>query len=340
MKKPETFVFFLNKKNENPTIQNVRYPVSVSIPLIDEIYDDKADTNRVIRYMVGEKSIYLDEQTNKDKTKKSFVEFTNGMKVVDHREKTLLDFMRKSNYNTATENRMPGITPLFHEYVPGKGSEVAMENEERVIRAKSAVYDLDVNTLLSVARSVNINTQQDPRDVRYAVSKIAEKDPERFMKILKSPNTSRKNTILQAIDKGIIYVDKKSKTVRWLKTDQAIITAPVAVDPIDYLVDFTFSIDGELFLSEIIKLTKVEVKQEQEREKQESNPHDEVITMSNDELLDKAVELMVIQRHGQWHSFASEKIGRRPEVIELLSKPAFNQEIRAMVTERMIEQKA
>jgi hypothetical protein len=63
-KKPT--IFRLTKMNPNPATEGRYYPINFRIPSVDEIYDEETGTNRKIRYVIGEQSIFEDEQSSKN----------------------------------------------------------------------------------------------------------------------------------------------------------------------------------------------------------------------------------------------------------------------------------
>src|ERR1039457_448385 len=57
------FVFVMNHRNSNPSVEGMNYPHSFSIPLEDKIFDEKSKKVRTIRVVNGEVSIWKDQQT-------------------------------------------------------------------------------------------------------------------------------------------------------------------------------------------------------------------------------------------------------------------------------------
>jgi len=307
MKKKEQskYVFRLVKKNTKPTISNVKFPKSYSIPCIDEIYDTKSEENRVIRYATGEQKIYLDEQMNQDMSKRTQITFFDGYLIVDKRQKQLLEYLRLCNGNEECPDRMPGKKIIFREEKPGVKANANMKVDRLVMEAKQAAYTLDLDELIGYARVLGVDVNRDPSEVRYTLSLIAENNPESFLKGLDSPQTKRKFYIYQALDNGLITINRGENSIRWGDSKQTIVQAPVGQDPLDYLVEFTFDSKGESVYERLRNLMTPDEKKEEAKDSSS-----ELVGMSGEELLRKAKELDLIEMKGGGQLiFNEDKIG-------------------------------
>jgi len=285
----ESYVFSLVKVNEKPTIENVKYPKSILIPCIDEIYDEEEEENRIIRYLPGEKSIFLDQQTNQDLNKRASITFFNGHLIVDRRQKQLLDFLRASNANSTNKNRMPGTKAVYKEYIDGENATERINLDKTTLQAKQAAYDLGIDELIGYARVLGLDVNRDPAEVRYHMSVIAAENPTKFMKGINNPSTKRKHYLFLAVDAGIITISKGDNSVRWTDTKVAIVQAPNGIQPIDHMVDYTFDPEGEKVYEHIRTL----LKPKSSEPKAESTGPD-YIGMSATELFEAALEAGVI----------------------------------------------
>ena len=113
-KKRKPSVFQLIHRNDNPATRGKFYPVSYRIPSVDEIFDEKTGKSRKIRYVIGEQSIYADEQKENNPVVGDIV-FTNGSLIAPYQKPTLIEFLRKSNYNSDNPDKMPGSKVIFYE---------------------------------------------------------------------------------------------------------------------------------------------------------------------------------------------------------------------------------
>lgn len=297
MSKNNSIVFLLKKKNTSPSITGRFYPASSTIPHIDEVYDPKTESNRIVRYIPGERTIWMDEQdTPPDAKVRVSIEFLNGMKIVNPREKTLLEYLRIVNWNDDIESdvRMPNKPILFYENKPGSKAKEIMADDKQTIKAINAAYELDLESLISYARVLKVDVKRDPADIRYAMRIIAEENPTAFLEGLNNPTTSRSNKVLQAIERGIIIADHAKRSMRWANNGATIMSAPVGQDLVDCFVDFTFQSDGqgEEVYEMILKLLQPSQEKETKFETDESKT--KVDSLSTEDLLAKLVEAEIV----------------------------------------------
>ncbi len=333
-------VFTLLKENSEPSIEGVKYPRSKSLVCLDEIFDEEKGENRVIRYVPGEKSIFLDEQTDQDlhnrKRRPYQLTFINGSMIVDNRQVTLLDFVQKCNFNESKKERMPGTKAWFKEHRPEKTAEKAMSDDIAITNAKSLVYNMEFKKLLSLARILDVDVNRKIELIRFDVSIIAANDPQWFIENHNSPNTKRMHYLYEAIDLDIIKVTSADRTVRW-SNGQAIVQAPIGVEPLDAMVDLTFEPDGEAVYEAIVSRIKIpeeenvngsdvdltDVDFDQELELSEVKDKFDAKNMKTDLLVDHCVTEGVIYKKGPAHHYFKDvNVGKgRKGVIEYLDDP-------------------
>jgi hypothetical protein len=262
--KKSHYVFKLVQENPEPSVEGVHYPRSRTVLALDEIYDEENNLNRIIRYLPGEQSIFLDEQTDQDlkKRRPHEIVFINGMLIVDKRQATLLKFIQACNFFEGNTNRMPGKEIIFKEHAPEINAKSAMEDDMKIANAKAMVYNMELKELISYARILDVNINRPIDLIRWDMASIAGDDPNWFIENKNSPNTTRMHYLFEAIDMGIIKVTNKDRTVRWAN-GQAIVQAPLSVEPLDALVDLTFEKDGEAIYEAIIN--KIRIPEEEEK---------------------------------------------------------------------------
>jgi hypothetical protein len=124
------------------------------------------------------------------------------------------------------------------------------------------VYNMELKELISYARILDVNINRPIDLIRWDMASIAGDDPNWFIENKNSPNTTRMHYLFEAIDMGIIKVTNKDRTVRWAN-GQAIVQAPLSVEPLDALVDLTFEKDGEAIYEAIIN--KIRIPEEEEK---------------------------------------------------------------------------
>lgn len=258
------FVFVLNHINQNPSFksgrgQGVHYPPSVRVLLYDEIFDKEANRQRVIRYIPGETSIYMDEQSSDDKiAKRNFhLEFINGDKRVDGTQTLLIKYLMLTNKNGSNPNRDKSVNPRFFTVDPGEGLKVVMDSDELLSEAQHFCYKGDWDEVAAYSMVLGIPLDRDAREIRYSLRMIASNDPKKFMDGLKSPKMKRKYFVMEALREGIIVRNPANNTVSW-KDGGVITQAPIGKDLIEDFVDATFTPNGEKVFSAIMGVLRPE----------------------------------------------------------------------------------
>lgn len=231
-------------KTTNEPIRYLQYPKSVSIELIDEIFwKDKTNPKdfgrmRVIRYSPGESSIFKDEQSDdRDNPKqKQRIEFLDGCLYVDSRETQKLEFIMNCNFNGSNINRDKNKKPWFYIVDSEKGYENFVTDKSAVISAQQWCLNPETpfDEIKAYARVLNLNVNTDSNEIRFNMSKVAEKNPSKFLEGLKSDVTKRKHWFLEAQERGIITTN--NGVINWTGGG-TICVVPVGKDPIDELVD-------------------------------------------------------------------------------------------------------
>ena len=337
-------IFVLVKENTEPTVQNVRYPRSRTIVALDEVYDEKEDVNRIIRYLPGEQSIYLDEQTDQDlkKRRPQEIVFMNGSLIVDKRQATLLKFIQACNFFEGNSNRMPNKEVIFREHAPEVTAKSAMQEDMNISNAKSMVYAMDLKELISYARVLDIDINRPIDLIRWDMSAVASNDPNWFLENKNSPSTTRMHYLFEALDLEIIKVTTADRTVRW-SNGQAIVQSPIGIDPLDALVDLTFEKDGEIIYETIINKIRIPEQDTEEsvtgadvlKEMSNKNPFKKEYVEKEDKpaftsknmeiplLVDECLTEGVIYKKGPAHHYFKEiNIGKgRNGVIKYLEDP-------------------
>lgn len=260
------FVFVLNHINENPSYKSARgvgrhFPPSVRMPLYDEIFDAEKGIQRVIRYIPGEKSIYMDEQTSDEKIPKKpyYLEFIDGDKRIDGKQTLLIKYLMTTNKNGSNLERDKTAKIKFFTVDPGQGLQSVMDADEMLSEAQHFCYKGDWDEVAAYAMVCGIPLDSDPREIRYALRLRATADPKKFMDGLKSPKMKRKYFTMEALKMGIIEKNMSTNTINW-KAGNAITQAPMGKDLVDDFVDATFTPNGEKVWDAIMGMMRPEKK--------------------------------------------------------------------------------
>lgn len=247
-------VFMLRNKTEKPSMikvseqghptgRMIQYCNSYSLPAEAVIYDIKTKTNRVIRYVIGEESIYKDLQSqSKDiPVKIQKIEFIRGMLSVRPEEPTLLELLINHPRNESNPNRDKTKTPIFFEYRPEIDAEDLMVKDKTLIEAKNWCHTATWNELRMHATVLGINTDQSPDEVKWHILKgFAEVNPVKFLEGLKDKSNRRKYTVIEAIKNEVLIKNVEANSINW-NGGALICLAPLGIDPIVHLVDQTFA---------------------------------------------------------------------------------------------------
>lgn len=325
----EFYGFTLTDRNTQPSIEGRFYNNSTIIPCIDEIYDEETESNRVIRYLPGERSIFVDEQDNKDLTKRVQITFNNGQLIVDKRQVTLLKFLRACNGNVTNPNRMKDSRKVFQEYIPGEGAKDLIAEDKEIIDAKQAVYNLGIDDLIAYARVLGVDVKRDPAEIRYHLSILAEDNPKQFMTGLRNPAVKREHYLHQAVDAGLIVVVRDENSVRWLSSKEIIVQAPAGIDPLTYMAEWTFD-KGEKVYEHIRELLAPKKKSTIDVDIVDEEPKPDFVGMPTDELYDMCKEAgVIVMKAGGLANFKGRKIaqGKDKSVAFIDEKPGLKREL-------------
>lgn len=275
------FHFRLLRKNNSTTItksdgSRIEYVGRHTISAFNIITEkDKTGrlVQRTIRYIPGETSIYLDEQTSdRDVPKKKYsVEFLAGHKTVSGDEPLLLEWMMKSNFNDTNPNRRKDVKPLFELIDTAKIIDKVMENSKNESDALSFAFTGDWDEVLGYARVLGVNLNQSPQEVRYHLSQIAKRTPnnpdgpEKFLAGKNNPVNKKKYNVLKAIDSGYLVINHANNSISWGNNLlDPLYTAAMGKDVVDGFVNLLATDTGKLIYDAIIDMNQPYASQQAE----------------------------------------------------------------------------
>lgn len=242
------YVFVLNHQNPSPSLQDRHFPISVVLPMIDEVFDHEKGRKRRIRHVSGEQSIFEDEQNfDKNKTTRNeYIQFSkDGDLIVDGRDVQKLEWLMKSNFNGSNPGRDPSVNAKYWMVDLGSNLKVQREKDEKLTNAKQWCYESHWDQAKSYARVLGIPVEsRDPDEIRMSLVYRAEQNPVLFLAGLNNKLTERKHYVLEAIDKGILKVDRTTSSLSWANGSNICIS-PMGKDPIDHFVDLTETEEGQ-----------------------------------------------------------------------------------------------
>ncbi len=222
----------------------LRYPNSFSLSAESEIFDEVKQEQRVIRYVIGERSIYKDEQskpTDSNPIKVQRVQFEKGYISVRREESILMTFLMLHPQNESNPWRDKTKEILFFENKPDFSAKAALDNDKIFIEARSWVHNTEWKFVKMHAEALGIDVDNKTSDeVKHdLIAGFAGKDPAAFLRKLNDQSTKRLYTIRQAIKQEVILINKEEGSVKW-PGGNIICKAPIGLDAITHLVNQTF----------------------------------------------------------------------------------------------------
>ncbi len=339
------FHFVLKKANQAPSIkskrgQPVMFPPSFMLKMEDNIYDIDKQKMRTIRVVLGEMSIYKDEQSPDEIASPKKVlskEFIDGELIVDGKDNLVLKYLMLTNRNGSNPDRSEDdhkITFLLVDI--SQGLKVAMDAHKRLNEITNWCYTGEWDDVAAYARVLGIVTR-DPDEVRYGLGDIATREPEKFILGMKNPATKRKYYILEGIDKKILVLKRSTNSIEWSNNPgQPIITAPHSMDVIDYLTDSFTTPDGEKQFNVLLNILRPgKVKESLLAATGEETKIAELSSVLNDTkaplikinnvsfedlqiMVEEAVKLEVIDEKGAWLKHDGDKWQGRKQLMDAL----------------------
>ena len=276
-KKKQITIFRLVNKNEKPATSGRYYPVSHRIPSIDEIFDESTGRNRKIQYVLGEQSIYADEQSSFNPVLGDII-FHNGSLPVQYQQVTLREFLEKSNYNISNPERMSTKKSIFETVDLETSAGKDLQSLETEFHVMETLMSMDAQKMVGYARAMEVNVNRSMYEIKHDMMIMAKNDPELFMEQISNPKLERKQVIMDADENNILTIDTANRRVSWgIGSKQMITVVPVGLNPYDHFVDYTFETEGKEVFNKIKKLLKgepVEKKVSKQKSSSPSNQHD------------------------------------------------------------------
>ena len=254
--KKKITIFRLVNKNEKPATAGRHYPVSHRIPSIDEVFDETSGRNRKIQYVLGEQSIYADEQSSFNPVLGDII-FHNGSLPVQYQQVTLREFLEKSNYNISNPERMSNKKSIFETVDLETSAEKDLQSLESEFHVMESLMAMDAQKMVGYARAMEVDVNRSMYEIKHDMMVMAKNDPELFMEQISNPKLERKQVIMDADENNILKIDTANRKISWgIGSKQMITVVPVGLNPYDHFVDYTFETDGKEVFSKIVKLLK------------------------------------------------------------------------------------
>lgn len=254
LNKNKPWVFKLLKKSSNPTIKGRHYPVSLSIPVKDTIFDPETGTNRQIHYLPGEASIFVDEQSKEAQKTKSSIIFKSGTLMVKRVQPNLHKYLTACNWFAGNENRMPGKTPIFKLDDVTRDIEKEMSDIDMQYKAMGLALNSPAEKLLAFAKVVGVNIDRPMVEIRHDLKILADRNPSHFITQFENPRLDRKLRVMMALEYGVI--GKNTQMFHWKSggKNTPIVNIPMGKNAVDFFTDFTYEKEGDVVFKEIDRM--------------------------------------------------------------------------------------
>lgn len=339
------FVFELTKKNgpgslmfSKETNKVVEFPISYNLPLVGTVYlkDAKGVVYpKRIRYVVGENSIFVDEQTPDDKYPKKMVyaSFIKGRFQVDGKESVLLKYLFTCDSCETKKDRDSKKPALFR--LVDKSAIAKKQNEELKLEFDVLEWcdKADFTTkILPLAKLIFREEQllQSASEIRFDMKVLARRNPKSFKAILDDPKTERGIVVNAAIERGVIYVAPESNSLHWTNNPSDVISvAPEGSKVVQDFISKSFTSKGESVYNNIKR--HLDMMEE---------PQEDLVPALTDVINDPmAIEMMVTDAFDKgiikanqtkaWWYYKDLKIsGRKQLVQEFMDKPELLKQLR------------
>tara|TARA_R100000008_G_scaffold26150_1_gene14222 strand:- start:9426 stop:10256 length:831 start_codon:yes stop_codon:yes gene_type:complete len=251
--KRKSTIYQLSYRNEVPSTRGKHFPSSSRIPSIDEIYCEETNTNRMIRYVMGEQSIYQDEQTSANPIIGDIV-FTNGVLPVQYNQVTLKKYLDACNYNSNNPHRIKDKKALFGVVDNEFNAEKSLDAMEIQYLAVDTLMKMDAQKMVGYARAMDINVDRSVYEIKHDMMVMAKNNPEKFMEEISNPMIERKQVMMDALEERLIIENKGKRQFFWGDTKDLIFTVPVGINPVDALTEYTFDDEGTAVFSRVKRL--------------------------------------------------------------------------------------
>lgn len=229
------------------------------MPGIATIYDpgdENGNYNKTIRNISGHST----DENNKVVYQIDEVAFdhTNSISVRPQ-QFALYEFLERHPRNVSNPYHDKTKAPLFERLDFVKMAEEAIAAEDTLFDAVSLARTMDIDDLVDYARSLNVNTDRDAKEIRFDMIRRAKEDPAKFIANSNSITTKTRSRLAIAQEEGVIIYQAASRSWNFKGGDGPFLTVAPGIQSFDALVDFILkSRDGELVLKHIERKLGIE----------------------------------------------------------------------------------
>lgn len=254
----KSYVFLINRRPHKGTEADFTIPSVDEIiepelgpdgkVLLDESGNPRSFKTRQIRYLPGERSIYVDEQSTPFYNDKMKVIQGRPIKAVDRvmvvsgTEVNKVEFLMKTNANGSNPNRDSRRAILFRLNDPESQAKKALENDEARINAQYRILHMPIEQLKPLMITLAKSTAEiqkisimEINELRYMARSIADKDPKKFLESMSTDGNEYRFIINSGIANGVIKIIDATNSIIW-HDGGILIQAPHGLNPTEHLV--------------------------------------------------------------------------------------------------------
>lgn len=239
----------------------------IYIPNVDDVVNPKTGEVERIRLLSGVNTIWQKEQ--KDLTPEYIrqnmrsIEFPRGVKIrrIPSYDKTLLEFMRVSNFNVGNPKRIPTAKFEFFEFDPALAEKEAYKKEMFEFEMATLANKEPVESMKKHAAFLGIHLKTEfglktDEGIRQEYVVYAKRNPEYFQKTKGKPQVEVAWLVKRAIAESLIDINREPGRIFWAKDGGLIGAYPQTENPEKYLIDLamTNTEEGQLFKSQLEKI--------------------------------------------------------------------------------------
>jgi hypothetical protein len=330
-------IYTLTKENTS----GKKFPPSVEIPEVDEIYMTWEDENgeeqegiRQIRYSIGETSIFVDEQSEFAEKKRGSIFLIDGALVVNEREATKLKYLELCNYNEKNKAvAMDGKSVIFRANDANYKADEQLKKSEQNTKLKMLVYSMDDQEAEGVALSIGLPYNKSVNSISEIKQRFLQEidiNANDFEKVLKSDERKLKLVLIRAVEKKIISVDDQTNAIyNEIGNRTVIVEAPIYKDALEYFVELSLLRDEyKSAFKDIEKLLSNNGTKTAKSKEWEDFPENDLFGRATKvKVITNAFGFFKMVKYGN----LGETKGRRDAVLHLRQNPKVNADLKKMV---------
>jgi hypothetical protein len=247
-KEATAVIYRMIHENKRKRPDTPRFPPYKRFPNYDVIVEETG--TRAIRWLPGEKSIYVDEQEANGRVipestlnnPNNRFEIIDGDVNVKPHEKTKIEFLDKCNRNADSKHRTGKQEAIFAKYTPDREAKELVELLNKKAEAMKLAQSADDDQLVYHVNELKIRLIDDETGqsreesaIRADYLAVAIDDPKRFLDTFDNDELKDKAAIKRAIAKQIISVALIPGKIAWTEINEAICDLEAGKAPVETL---------------------------------------------------------------------------------------------------------